>query len=491
MGTEKRQRQKEGRQARIAAAEAAQRHSQRRRKYVSFLVMAVAVLAPVRRASTYLTNRKKSSKTTTSGSSTTTGVEHLEHAPLWPRPRARTAWPSRARCPRARPPCRSRSAPPPTSLVVKDLKVGHRRRRPRPPTRVTVNYIGVSCSTGKIFDSSWSRGQTATFGLDQVINGWTQGIPGMKVGGERLLGIPAGLALRRAPARPPGIAPDEPLWFVVDMVSAAPGHDHHERRRVDHRDRRGFDHHDRGHDVDQLTVRTYTGELGQASAPAAAAPARGRRRRPSSAGPTASQRLILAGGSVAAVLTLVVLIVLLVVHQTSSTSSAPTDHDGAARPPPPTSARAPARPGTEPPRRRSRSSRPRSSASTRRSHYSANLSTTSVGDFTVSLDAARGTGHREQLRRAGRVPLLRRHHLPPGHPRLRRRRVATPTASHPGPVAPATPSPTSSPRRCRTTPPGSVAMANTGAPHSGGAPVLHLGRSQPAARPQLLAVRDR
>ena len=55
---------------------------------------------------------------------------------------------------------------------------------------VTVNYIGVSCSTGKIFDSSYERGQPATFSLTGVIKGWTDGIPGMKVGGQRLLGIP-------------------------------------------------------------------------------------------------------------------------------------------------------------------------------------------------------------------------------------------------------------------------------------------------------------
>ena len=82
---------------------------------------------------------------------------------------------------------------------------------------VTVNYIGVSCSNGKIFDSSYSRNQPATFSLTGVIKGWTDGIPGMNVGGQRLLGIPADQAYG-AQGNPPDIAPDEPLWFVVEVT---------------------------------------------------------------------------------------------------------------------------------------------------------------------------------------------------------------------------------------------------------------------------------
>jgi len=85
--------------------------------------------------------------------------------------------------------------------------------------KLTVDYIGVSCSTGKIFDSSYKSGQPATFPLAQVIPGWQQGIPGMKVGGQRLLGIPPALAYG-AQGSPPVIAPDETLWFVIDIVDA-------------------------------------------------------------------------------------------------------------------------------------------------------------------------------------------------------------------------------------------------------------------------------
>jgi len=217
MGTEKRQRQKEGRQARIAAAEAEQRHSQRRRKYVSFLVMALAVVALFAVVNHFTS--KKSSKVTASGSTTTTGASGTTAAAL-ASAKGKDCVATKGPLPKGAPEVPVQVGAPPTTLVVKDLKVGTGATVASTDT-VTVNYIGVACSTGKIFDSSWSRGQTATFGLDQVIKGWTQGLAGMKVGGERLLGIPADLAYGST-GSPPDIAPDEPLWFVVDMVSATP-----------------------------------------------------------------------------------------------------------------------------------------------------------------------------------------------------------------------------------------------------------------------------
>jgi peptidylprolyl isomerase len=83
---------------------------------------------------------------------------------------------------------------------------------------VLADYAGVGASTKKQFDSSFDRGQPSEFGLDQVIAGWTQGIPGMKLGGRRLLIIPGELAYG---ANPPSadIQPNEVLVFVVDMVN--------------------------------------------------------------------------------------------------------------------------------------------------------------------------------------------------------------------------------------------------------------------------------
>jgi peptidylprolyl isomerase len=105
---------------------------------------------------------------------------------------------------------------PPTELVVEDLVEGTGAEAGATST-VVADYVGVSCSTGRIFDASYSSGQPATFPLNQVIPGWQQGLPGMKVGGRRLLGIPAELAYGDQP--PPGsnILADEPLWFVVEL----------------------------------------------------------------------------------------------------------------------------------------------------------------------------------------------------------------------------------------------------------------------------------
>ena len=108
--------------------------------------------------------------------------------------------------------------PPPTELIHEDLKQGDGADVTASST-LTVNYIGVSCSTGKIFDSSYARNQPATFPLSGVIKGWQDGLPGMKVGGTRLLGIPAAQAYG-SEGRPPTIAPDESLWFVVEVLDA-------------------------------------------------------------------------------------------------------------------------------------------------------------------------------------------------------------------------------------------------------------------------------
>lgn len=54
-----------------------------------------------------------------------------------------------------------------------------------------------------------------------MIKGWTKGLTGMKVGGRRLLGIPSSLGYQSQQAGP-DIAPDEALWFVVDLVKIAP-----------------------------------------------------------------------------------------------------------------------------------------------------------------------------------------------------------------------------------------------------------------------------
>jgi peptidylprolyl isomerase len=106
--------------------------------------------------------------------------------------------------------------PPPDALVIEDIAPGTGAVATASST-VGADYIGVSCTTGKIFDASYTSGQPVTFPLANVIPGWQQGLPGMKVGGTRLLGIPAALAYGSTPPQGSGIAPDEPLWFVVQL----------------------------------------------------------------------------------------------------------------------------------------------------------------------------------------------------------------------------------------------------------------------------------
>ncbi len=84
---------------------------------------------------------------------------------------------------------------------------------------ITVNYCGVGQSTGALFDSSWARGEPATFQLapGALIEGWTQGVPGMQIGERRLLEIPGDLGYGASP--PGGIEANETLIFVIELVS--------------------------------------------------------------------------------------------------------------------------------------------------------------------------------------------------------------------------------------------------------------------------------
>lgn len=107
---------------------------------------------------------------------------------------------------------------PPTELEVFDIAEGDGAEAGSNAT-VTTHYVGKSWSTGKQFDSSWDRGEPISFPLSGVIAGWTQGIPGMKVGGRRVLVIPPDLGYGEAGAGS-DIGPGETLVFVIDLVNA-------------------------------------------------------------------------------------------------------------------------------------------------------------------------------------------------------------------------------------------------------------------------------
>ena len=111
----------------------------------------------------------------------------------------------------------SPSGTPPATLVTEDVIIGSGKVASSDST-VTVHYTLMAWSTGEIVESSWS-GQPAQFPLSGVILGWQQGIPGMAVGGRRLLVIPPDLGYGEAGGGP--IGPNETLIFVVDLIDVA------------------------------------------------------------------------------------------------------------------------------------------------------------------------------------------------------------------------------------------------------------------------------
>jgi FKBP-type peptidyl-prolyl cis-trans isomerase len=108
---------------------------------------------------------------------------------------------------------------PVTELQVTDVIVGKGDAVQAGGT-VTAHYVGYGAATGAMFDASWSRGEPATFPLDQVILGWQEGLVGMQVGGRRLLVIPAEMGYGDNPPPGSGIQAGETLVFVVDLVSS-------------------------------------------------------------------------------------------------------------------------------------------------------------------------------------------------------------------------------------------------------------------------------
>jgi peptidylprolyl isomerase len=199
--TEKRQRQKEGQRARREAALIAARRQQRKRKLRAIAVVVVAVALVGAIASQFGGDDKPSAA---SSSTTTTTSEPTT--------------PSTTKAnPDDKPAIEVPKTPAPADLVSTDLKVGDGAEAKLGDT-IEVNYVGVTYADGKEFDSSWSRSATVAFDLVEggLIEGWTKGVPGMKVGGRRQLIIPASQAYGDNPA---GGGPAGALIFIIDLVS--------------------------------------------------------------------------------------------------------------------------------------------------------------------------------------------------------------------------------------------------------------------------------
>ena len=101
-------------------------------------------------------------------------------------------------------------------LEIIDIMPGDGAEVPAGAT-ITAHYTGALCKNGIIFQSSHDFGKPVTFGLDQVIQGWTEGVPGMKVGGMRRLIIPSDMAYGSVRAAS-NIPPNSDLVFDIELI---------------------------------------------------------------------------------------------------------------------------------------------------------------------------------------------------------------------------------------------------------------------------------
>ncbi len=106
--------------------------------------------------------------------------------------------------------------PAPAELVITDLVEGDGAVA-QPGGQVTVHYVGVDYETGEQFDASWDRGEPIAFPLRGLIQGWQEGIPGMRVGGRRQLIIPPELAYGTSGGHR---LSGRTLIFVIDLLDA-------------------------------------------------------------------------------------------------------------------------------------------------------------------------------------------------------------------------------------------------------------------------------
>jgi peptidylprolyl isomerase len=100
----------------------------------------------------------------------------------------------------------------PSGIASKVLQVGLGSIHPRPTQTVTVHYTGWT-TDGKMFDSSFQRGEPTSFPLNQVIPGWTEALQLMVIGEKRRFWIPGQLAYDGQPGNPQGT-----LCFEIELI---------------------------------------------------------------------------------------------------------------------------------------------------------------------------------------------------------------------------------------------------------------------------------
>jgi peptidylprolyl isomerase len=214
--SDKRARQRAAREIRLAEeAKAKKRHKQIRNAIVIAVIVGVIILIVFLTSSNSTNNKSSSSTSTTTtttttvkGSIPTTVPPTIAGIPASDLSTAGTA----GKAPTVVVPAGS----PPTQLESADLITGTGSEA-KTGDALTVQYVLATYSSGKTVQSSWT-GKPFTFTLGQgVIQGWDEGVVGMKVGGRRELIVPPSLGYGSV-AQGAGIAANDTLVFVIDLV---------------------------------------------------------------------------------------------------------------------------------------------------------------------------------------------------------------------------------------------------------------------------------
>jgi FKBP-type peptidyl-prolyl cis-trans isomerase len=213
VGTDKRERQRQGRQAKSVAEEAAARRQKTKRTGVRLGIGLVIVLA-VAFGYSLLTRDDSSDNTETADTTTTAAGDGTTTTVAYSNPELAAEVLARE------PPIPANAAAdtPPDAVEVKTLIEGQGEGA-APGDSLTVHYVGV-LSDGTEFDQSWSRGQPFTvenLGQASVIAGWNEGLVGAKIGERRRLEIGSDKAYGAA-GNPPTIPANAPLAFEIDVV---------------------------------------------------------------------------------------------------------------------------------------------------------------------------------------------------------------------------------------------------------------------------------
>jgi peptidylprolyl isomerase len=199
--TAKRQRQREGRVARLEAERRAAIRAARRRRIITAVVVAALVVGVL--ALIPILGGSDDGEDEAAPSTTTTTAPDKPDVTI-------------------------PETPPPTTLQTSDLTVGEGEEAQTGDT-LTVHYVGKIYATGEEFDSSYEAEpiEIPLVSPGGVIQGWVEGLVGVREGGRRQLVIPPDLGYG-AQGQPPDIPPNSTLVFVIDVLdvekaSAPPG----------------------------------------------------------------------------------------------------------------------------------------------------------------------------------------------------------------------------------------------------------------------------